>query len=106
MHVLRLLVGFPGGAGGKEPGWRQERQVRSLGGEDPLEEQMATLFSTIAWRIPWTEEPVGLQSAGHKESGVTQRLGHNTNRSLVIVRGRPSSEIGHCVHDKSGAQKI
>ena len=38
----------------------QEVQVQSLGQEDLLEEKMATLFSIIAWRIPWTEEPGGL----------------------------------------------
>ena len=41
-------------------------QVRSLGGEDPLEEGMATHSSILAWRITWTEEPGGLQSMGHK----------------------------------------
>ena len=40
----------------------QETQVRSLGTEDPLEKEMATLFSILAWRIPQTEEPGGLQS--------------------------------------------
>ena len=45
----------------------QESQVWSLGGEDPLEEEMATHFSILAWQIPWTEEPGGLQSMGHKE---------------------------------------
>ena len=39
-------------------------QVRSLCWEDPLEEGMATLSSVLAWRIPWTEEPGGLQSMG------------------------------------------
>ena len=43
-------------------------QVRSLGWEDPLEEEMATHFSIFAWRIPWTEEPGGLQFMGYKES--------------------------------------
>ena len=43
-----------------------ETQVRSLGWEDPLEEEMATHFSILAWRIPWTEEPDGLQSMGSK----------------------------------------
>ena len=38
----------------------QETQVQSLGQEDPLEEGMATHFSILAWRIPWTEEPEGL----------------------------------------------
>ena len=40
----------------------QETWVRSLGREDPLEKGMATHSSTLAWRIPWTEEPGGLQS--------------------------------------------
>ena len=40
----------------------QETQVRSLGWQHPLEEDMATLSSILAWRIPWTEEPGGLQS--------------------------------------------
>ena len=40
----------------------QETQVRFLGQEDPLEKGMATYSSTLAWRIPWTEEPGGLQS--------------------------------------------
>ena len=45
--------------------------VRSLGGEDPLEEEMATHSSILAWRIPWTEEPGRLQSMG------LQRVGHD-----------------------------
>ena len=40
----------------------QEAEVPSLGGEDPLEEEMATHSSILAWRIPWTQEPGGLQS--------------------------------------------
>ena len=42
----------------------QETQVQSLGWEDPLEEEMATHFSILAWRIPWTEEPGGQQFMG------------------------------------------
>ena len=42
----------------------QETQVPSLGQEDPLEEKMATYSSILAWRIPWKEEPGGLQSMG------------------------------------------
>ena len=41
-----------------------ETRVPSLGWEDPLEKEMATHYSIIAWRIPWTEEPDGLQSMG------------------------------------------
>ena len=42
----------------------QETQVQFLGREDPLEKEMATHSSILAWRIPWTEEPDGLQSVG------------------------------------------
>ena len=48
-----------------------ETWVQSLGGGDPLEEGMATHSSILAWRIPWTEEPGGLQSLG------SQRVGHD-----------------------------
>ena len=44
----------------------QETQVQSLGWEDPLEKGMATHSCILAWRMPWTEEPGGLQSMGHK----------------------------------------
>ena len=44
----------------------QETWVRSLGWEDPLEEKVATHTSILTWKIPWTEEPVGLQSMGLK----------------------------------------
>ena len=46
----------------------QETQVRSLGQEDPLEEGMATHSSILAWRIPWTEEPSGVQSIESQKS--------------------------------------
>ena len=49
----------------------RETQVRSLGWEDPLEKEMATHSSILAWKISWTEEPRGLQSMG------SQRVGHN-----------------------------
>ena len=47
----------------------QETWVRSLGPEDPLEKEMTTHFSILAWRIPWIEEPSGLQSTGLKRVG-------------------------------------
>ena len=47
-------------------------QVGSLGREDPLEEGMATYSNILAWRIPQTEEPGGLQSIGSKESDATE----------------------------------
>ena len=54
----------------------RETPVRSLGQEDPLEKEMATLSSTLAWKIPWTEEPGRLQSMG------SQRVRHNWTTSL------------------------
>ena len=55
----------------KNPPAMWETWVQSLGWEDPLEEGMATHSSILAWRIPWTEEPGGLQSMG------PQRVGHD-----------------------------
>ena len=49
----------------------QEMWIQSLGWEDPLEEEMATDSSILAWRIPWTEKPGGLQPMG------SQRVGHD-----------------------------
>ena len=49
----------------------RETRVRSLGQEDPLEKEMVTHSSILAWRIPWTEKPGGLQSTG------SQRVGHD-----------------------------
>ena len=57
-------MGFPGGSVVKNPLPVPEMQVQSLGQEDPLEKEMATHCSILAWRIPWTEEPGGLQSMG------------------------------------------
>ena len=51
-----------------------ETWVRSLSREDPLEKEMATHSSILAWRIPWMEELGGLQSMGGKESDMTERL--------------------------------
>ena len=63
--------GLLGGSVVKNPPATQETQVPSLGWEDPLEEEMATHSRILAWEIPWTEEPGGLQSMG------SQRVGHN-----------------------------
>ena len=50
----------------------QETQVQSLGQEDLLEKEMATHFSILAWRIPWTEEPLVYSRWGHKELDMTE----------------------------------
>ena len=63
----RSSAGFPSGSAVKNPPAMQdpqEMQVQPLGQEDPLEEGMATHSSILAWRIPWTKEPGGLQSMG------------------------------------------
>ena len=79
MFLIRLFtstifMGFPGGSGLKYLPAMQETCVRSLGQEDPLEKEMATHSSILAWRIPCTEKPGGLQSTGSQESNTTERL--------------------------------
>ena len=60
----------------------QETRVWFLGGEDPLEKEMAAHSSTLAWKIPWMEEPGGLQSMG------SQRIGHDWVTSLSFLSFR------------------
>ena len=83
-----LEYSFPNGASGKEPACQctkhNETWVQSLGREDPLEKEMATHSSILAWRIPWTEEPGRLQSMG------SRRVGHDWATSL--------SALHTCIH--------
>ena len=60
----------------KNPSVKARDVVQSLGQEDSLEEETATHSSILAWRIPWTEEPGGLQSVG------SQRVRHDSARSM------------------------
>ena len=53
---------------------QQKTRVRFLGQKDPLEKKMVTHSSILAWEIPWTEDPGGLQFMGRKESDTTERL--------------------------------
>ena len=62
----------------------RETRVQSLGWEDPLEKEMATHSSILAWRIPWMEELGGLQSTGRKESDTTERLYTHTHIYIYI----------------------
>ena len=62
MQKKRGGVGFPVSSVVKNLPEMQEMWVQSLGQEDPLEKAMATHSSILAWRIPWTEKPAGLQS--------------------------------------------
>ena len=66
--------GFPGGASGKETAsqCRRGKRVQSLSRENPQEEGMAIHSSVLAWRIPWTEEPGGLQSMGSQRVDTTE----------------------------------
>ena len=61
--------GFPGGSDGKESVCNAGDLVRSLGLEDPLEKELATHSSILAWRIPWTEKPGRLQFMGWQRAG-------------------------------------
>ena len=61
----------------------QEIWVLSLDQEDPLEKGMATHFSILTWRIPWTEELGGLQSMGHKESDMAAVTQHARTHTRV-----------------------
>ena len=66
---LHRFWGFPDGSVGKESTCNAGDtgdMVQSLGGGDPLEKEMATHCSILAWKIPWTEEPGGLQSTGSR----------------------------------------
>ena len=59
--IYENIYVFPGGSEAKASAFMWETWVGSLGREDPLEKEMATHSSTLAWRIPWTEKPGGLQ---------------------------------------------
>ena len=74
MRACMITWGFPAGSDGQERGglpMMQETQVQSLAREDPLEKEMATHSTMLAWKTPWTEKPDGLQSMG------SQRVGHH-----------------------------
>ena len=69
-YLLQLvnLMGFPSNSDGKASASMQETWFQSLGQKDPLEKEMATHSSVLAWRISWTEEPGGLQSIGSQRA--------------------------------------
>ena len=72
-------MGFSSGSAVKNLPAKQETWVRPLGQEDPLENEMATHFSVLAWEIPWTEEPDRLQTMG------SQRVGHDLVTKTTTV---------------------
>ena len=77
-NLIWYLKGFPGGSVVKNLPVMQEMRFRSLGGEDPLEEDTAAHSSILAWRISWTEEPSELQSMG------SQRVGYNRSHQVHV----------------------
>ena len=79
----------------------QETQVRTLGWEDPLEKEMATDSSILAWRIPWTEEPGGLQSMGWQRVSRTWLSNNKVTFIIYLMWGFPGGASGkepacHC----------
>ena len=83
ISAYQVYQGFPGGSMVKNPPG-QEIQVQFLGQEDPLEKEMATHSSVLAWEIPWIKEAGRLQSMGvEKAWDTTQRL--NNNKSSLLT---------------------
>ena len=72
----------------------QETWVRSLGREDPLEKEMATHSSILAWKIPWTEEPIGYYPRGRKELDMTERLHYLSIYAYTIHHPEKPPEVG------------
>ena len=87
-----------------------ETWVRSLGREDPLEKELATHSSVLAWEIPWTEEPggpqsIGSQRVGHEQSDLAPTPFHTVSMSLFSMSASPQrmdTEI--LVHIHNGKQ--
>ena len=105
VHFLEFVLqswGFPGGSVEKNLPTVQETQVRYLGWEDPLEESITTHSSILDWRIPWTEEPGGLQSMGSQRTGQTNPL----TLSLSLFPTGCPTQVGLCLpaHPTPSAQ--
>ena len=98
LYIVIVYVGFPGSAEVKNQlsmVETQEKWVESLGREDPLERGMATHSSILAWKISWTEDPVGLQSMESK------RVRHD---SCVCLSQAPNVSLPQ--HFSSGNHKL
>ena len=90
--VAHMVKGLPG---------MRETQIWSLVGEDPLEKEMATHSSILAWRILWTDEPGRLQSMGSKESDTTEQLSaaqHDISRLLICLYWRILAYLEYKAH--------
>ena len=84
-HIVTTFRGFPDAPRGKEMRLPMqetyETRVRSLGWEDPLEKVMANHSGILVWRIPWTEEPAGLQPTVLKQLDATEATSHTDARN-------------------------
>ena len=76
IHSIYTGLGFPCGSVVKNLPAKQEMQVRFLGLEHPLEKEMAAHSSILAWEVPWTEEPGGLQSMGSQRHDIVSKQQH------------------------------
>ena len=96
-----MVRSFPGSTSGKESDCNAgdiKDQIQSLGQEDPLEEEMATHSSIFAWRIPWTEEPGGLQPTGSKRIRLWdwQTLSPQAQNHVVYSKGKMPENVISC----------
>ena len=97
--------GFPGGSDVRNPSANAGVVGLFPGREDPLEKEMATHSSILAWEIPWTEESCGLQSTGlQKKSDTTCRL-NNNNQSSKVQRVPQRQPVGPKNSGHKGRQK-
>ena len=87
LPIFSPFSGFPVAQLVKNLAATQETWVQSLGWEDPLEKEMAPHSSILAWRIPWTEEPGGLQFMG------SQRVGHNRERLTHTLKQKQKTKL-------------
>ena len=95
------LCNFPGNSDGKASAYMWETRVRSLGQEDPLEKEMATHSSILAWKIPWTEEPGRLQSIG------SQRVRHDWATSLYYYKqNKHPTNTSFMIYIKNGIKSM
>ena len=98
IYLIRVDSGFLSGSAVKNLPVMQElqepQQIPSLVGEDPLEEGMATHPCILDWRIPWTEEPGGLQSIGSQSLTQLKRL--STHAHMLIWWSQKGSYAGCC----------
>ena len=99
--LLATVLGLPGGSVVKNPPTVQEMWVRYLGWEDPLEKEMGTYSSILAWKIPWTEKLCELQSMRSQKSDMTERLimhalpltGRMEEENILLLKGKTILEI-------------